>query len=221
MNPRLFYEGNYVRIRVLIDVHTALKRVVPLSVVGEGKRWLFVKYEKVPFFCKHCGRIGHNHEECGDGVWSSKELQYGDFMLAVRRENPPTQEPRSYASRGRGSWRGRGSAAHQQHKRSSEDADLDGEDDLKDSASSPLKARPAIEDGEHAANTTAKKQIDFNMDNSNTVDDNSALVALSSATPPHPPSYIDPRSRNKLRKTATENDLATSVASLEEDRRAQ
>jgi hypothetical protein len=58
-------------------------------VEGEGKKWCFIKYEKVPFFCKHCGCIGHNHEECGDGVWSIKEMQYGDLMLAMRRTNPP------------------------------------------------------------------------------------------------------------------------------------
>jgi hypothetical protein len=74
MFPKLFYEGNYVRIRVMIDVNFSLKCVVSLNVEGEGKKWCFIKYEKVPFFCKHCGRIGHNHEECGDGVWSSKEL---------------------------------------------------------------------------------------------------------------------------------------------------
>ena len=52
-------------------------------------------------------------------------------------------------------------------------------------------------------------------------DDNSALVALTSVTPPPPPSYTDPRTRSMLRKTGTENDLATSAASLEEDRQAQ
>jgi hypothetical protein len=73
----------------MIDVNNSLKRVVSLNVEGEGKKWCFIKYEKVPFFCKHCGRIGHNHEECGDGVWSIKEMQYGDLMLAMRRTNPP------------------------------------------------------------------------------------------------------------------------------------
>jgi hypothetical protein len=84
MSLKLFYEGNYVRFRVMIDVNSSLKRVVSLNVEGEGKKWCFIKYEKVPFFCKHCGHIGHNHEVCGDGVWSIKELQYGDFMLAMR-----------------------------------------------------------------------------------------------------------------------------------------
>jgi hypothetical protein len=49
MNPKLYYEGNYVRIRVLVNVGRPLTRVVSLNVEGEGKKLLFVKYEKVPF----------------------------------------------------------------------------------------------------------------------------------------------------------------------------
>jgi hypothetical protein len=69
MSTKLFYEGNYVRIRVLLELNSPLKRVVSLNIDGEGKKRLYVKYEKVPFFCKHCRIIGHNHEECGGGVW--------------------------------------------------------------------------------------------------------------------------------------------------------
>jgi hypothetical protein len=46
MSQKLFYEGNYVRIRMMIDVYSSLKRVVSLNVEGEGKKWLFVKYER-------------------------------------------------------------------------------------------------------------------------------------------------------------------------------
>jgi hypothetical protein len=46
MSPKLFYEGNYVRIHVMIDVYNSLKHVVSLNVEGEGKKWLFVRYER-------------------------------------------------------------------------------------------------------------------------------------------------------------------------------
>jgi hypothetical protein len=129
MSPKLFYDGNYVRIRVLVEVSNPLIRVVSLNVEGEGKKRLLVKYEKIPFFCKHCGMMGHNHEECGDGVWTNKELQYGDFMLATRRVNPQTVEPRSFNQRGRGGRFGRGACADSR-KRSSQDASLDEGDEL-------------------------------------------------------------------------------------------
>jgi hypothetical protein len=76
MTPKLFFEGNYVRIRVRIQITKPLPRFVSLT-LPEGRRRLAVKYEKVPFFRRRCGLIGHDHEECCDGVWEEKQLQYG------------------------------------------------------------------------------------------------------------------------------------------------
>ncbi|KAM0822338.1 hypothetical protein ACQ4PT_007450 [Festuca glaucescens] len=97
MSPKLFFEGNYVRLRVIIDVNKPLMRFVSLMVEGEGRKRLAVKYEKIPFFCKRCGLLGHDHEECGDGAWEPKDLQYGEWMLAVRRSNTQL-EPRRFAA---------------------------------------------------------------------------------------------------------------------------
>ncbi|KAM0875582.1 hypothetical protein ACQ4PT_036698 [Festuca glaucescens] len=221
MSPKLFYEGNYVRIRVMIDVHSSLKHVVKLTVEGGGKKWLFIKYEKVPFFCKHCGLIGHSHEECGDGVWSAKDLQYGDFMLATRRANPPPPEPRYFPSRGRGGWSGRGMSGSHPRKRSSAEAALDGDEEaLKDSATSPLKTTPMEESDEGRDMAGTKKQLDFDMEDPNRPTDAGLPTTSVEEVPPPPPSYTDPRDRSKQRKTNTTNDLATSAASDEDDRRA-
>ncbi|KAK1598116.1 hypothetical protein QYE76_018743 [Lolium multiflorum] len=221
MTPKLFYEGNYVRIRVLVNVGKPLTRVVSLNVEGEGKKLLLVKYEKVPFFCKHCGLMGHNHEECGDGVWTARQLQFGDFMLAVRRANPPTMEPRYVAPRGRGRGSGRGGQTAPR-KRSSQDASLDDEDALKDSASSPVKPVPmeTVDNGVPGACRTLAL-VDDNSEKEPAENDLNTSGS-SGVVPPPPPPYTDPRDRSKQRKTnATSNDLATSAASLEEDRRAQ
>ena len=48
--PRLFYEGDYVRVRARVRVAKALTRLTPLDVTGEGRRVLPVKYEKIPYF---------------------------------------------------------------------------------------------------------------------------------------------------------------------------
>ncbi|XP_020199593.1 uncharacterized protein [Aegilops tauschii subsp. strangulata] len=69
LSPRLFYEGDYVRIRARVLVNKPLTRVTPLNVVGEGRKFLPVKYEKIPYFCQVCGLMGHNHEE--------SEMEYG------------------------------------------------------------------------------------------------------------------------------------------------
>jgi hypothetical protein len=77
MTPKLFFEGNYVRVHVMIDVGKPLIRLVSLNVQDEVRKRLAVKYEKMSFFCKRCGLLSHDNEECGDGVWEAKDLQYG------------------------------------------------------------------------------------------------------------------------------------------------
>jgi hypothetical protein len=107
-----------------------------------------VKYEKVPFFCRRCGLIGHDHEECGDGVWEEKQLQYGSWMLATRRANQSVPiRPSSTRTMSRGGLSGRGASnGGSARKRTSEDAALDEEgDQTKDTASSPLKPGPSDE----------------------------------------------------------------------------
>ncbi|KAM0907786.1 hypothetical protein ACQ4PT_015917 [Festuca glaucescens] len=220
MSPKLFYEGNYVRIRVLVELNRPLKRVVSLNIDGEGKKRLYVKYEKVPFFCKHCGIIGHNHEECGDGVWGAKDLQYGDFMFATRRTTPFV-EPRAFAGRSRGRGTGHGLPQGMPRKRSLQDAALDDDADLKDDASSPIKPTDIAET---EADAGARRNLNFSDDDPGS----KAPPAIPMETvdqeviPPPPPQYADPRDHSKVRKTSTTpSELASSAASSEEDRRAQ
>ncbi|KAE8802998.1 Organic cation transporter protein [Hordeum vulgare] len=86
LSPRLFCEGDYVRVRARVLVGKPLTRITSLTVTGEGRRMLPIKYEKIPYFCQVCGFIGHNHEECGDGVWEAKQKQWGSWMLAQRKK---------------------------------------------------------------------------------------------------------------------------------------
>ncbi|KAM0879749.1 hypothetical protein ACQ4PT_034030 [Festuca glaucescens] len=225
MAQKLFFEGNYVRLRVMIDVAKPLMRFTSLSVQGEGRKRLAVKYEKIPFFCKNCGLLGHDYEECGDGVWDAKDLQYEDWMLAVRRSSMPVTEPRHFQPRAPscGGWSGRGSTNLMAKKRSSQDASLDDEDEVKDTAASPLKPAPMDEDPDDDECAKARRKLD--LDDTSSVQDGNGIPGTKTGkeeiTPPPPPGYTNPRDRTKQRKTTNPgNDLATSVASLEEDRRA-
>ncbi|KAM0828985.1 hypothetical protein ACQ4PT_067171 [Festuca glaucescens] len=228
MFPKLFFEGNYVRIRVRVQVSKPLPRFVSLT-LPEGRKRLAVKYEKVPFFCKRCGLIGHDHEECGDRVWEDKQLQYGSWMLATRRANQSTVANRPFGGRtgSRGGWSGRaivngGSA----RKRTSEDASLDEEDDqTKDTASSPLKPVPTDELPEtdiDESRNGARKQLDMSETDTEEVIEqmDTGVEGGLNITPRPPPAYVN----NKDKKQRKENDLgknlASSAASLEEDRRA-
>jgi hypothetical protein len=204
MSPKLYHEGNYVRIRVLIDIAKPLMRFVSLSVQGEGRKRLAVKYEKLPFFCKRCRLLGHDHEECGDGMWEAKDLQYGEWMLAVRRASVPV-EPRRFAPRAlvRGGSASRGGLNPKPKKRSSQEALLDDEEEIGDSGESPLKSGPmeGVEDDKEYFG--ARKKLDLGPSENVNVEksDSTTEIDKELGTPPPPPGYTNQRDRTKQRRT--------------------
>jgi hypothetical protein len=73
--------GNFVRVRVKLDVRKPLARFVSIS--REAKREFYqVKFEKIPKFCGACGFLGHSHLECGSGEHDEDKLKWGDFLKA-------------------------------------------------------------------------------------------------------------------------------------------
>ncbi|XP_062152170.1 uncharacterized protein LOC133860613 [Alnus glutinosa] len=55
--------GRYLRIRVSVDITKPLER--GRAIVLNGKSiWVLLKYEKLPQFCYHCGRIYHEDKAC-------------------------------------------------------------------------------------------------------------------------------------------------------------
>ncbi|KAE8783168.1 hypothetical protein D1007_43385 [Hordeum vulgare] len=170
LSPRLFYEGDYVRVRARVLVGKPLTRITSWTVTGEGRRILAVKYEKIPYFCQICGFMGHNHEECGDGVWEAKQKQWGSWMLAQRKEVAPGMQGEGHAARG-GRSRGRGRAGRSgrgeptprqrspPRKRSSQDAGLDAGEDEDEDVTSPLKSNESgeiVKETESAARRSLK-----------------------------------------------------------------
>lgn len=108
LNPAGCFEGNYVRVRANIDVTKPLIHWTPLNLAGDGI-FLEVKYEKISFFCAVCGLLGHDSEECADGVHPQESKQWGKFLIAKRRTVQVTQENDRggrYRGRDRGGSRG-------------------------------------------------------------------------------------------------------------------
>ena len=93
--------GEFVRVRVKIDINAKIKRFVTGKKGDERVRYQ-VKYEKLPVFCFNCGECGHWHEECGDGVHDETKFEWGDFVLA---DNIRFRQP---GRGGFGNQRGRG-----------------------------------------------------------------------------------------------------------------
>ncbi|KAE8787923.1 hypothetical protein D1007_38062 [Hordeum vulgare] len=71
--------GDYIRVRVKHDIQKPLTKFV--SIVKDKTRNVFVvRYEKLARFCSACGIIGHEHKECGNGVFEEKDLKFGAYL---------------------------------------------------------------------------------------------------------------------------------------------
>ncbi|XBJ12109.1 hypothetical protein VPH35_016693 [Triticum aestivum] len=234
MNPNRVFEGNYVRVRAKIKLVDPLVRFAPLNIKGEGRILLPVKYEKIGFFCEVCGILGHSMEECGDGVHSPEEVEYGEWMKATRRPMPESQnrDPswnRGNFARGRGrahgGGRGRNNGAK---KRSSEEAglgeevDRDADDDLKDTAKSPLKGKVDEAGTDHPQTSVIRK---LNMDEQVAAESTRGVAVDASMqgaiiVPPPPPPYVTPRDRKKQKNRNSPNKSnMDSMAGSSEERR--
>jgi hypothetical protein len=96
--------GNFVRVKIRLDVRKALARFVSIS--KEGQREFYqLQYEKIPRFCGACGLFGHSHLKCGTGEHDEENLKWGDFLKA----DWGTWHARSLGM-GRGGGRGSGRA---------------------------------------------------------------------------------------------------------------
>ena len=100
-------EGNFVRVRVRIDVTKPLKNAVSLVIRKKDtmERVIFrVKYERLPDWCAVCGNLGHLFKECGDGIHPPKALVFKDLKANWFRGpgRGPGEGSGSRGGRGRG-----------------------------------------------------------------------------------------------------------------------
>lgn len=102
------FVGEFVRVRVKLDVHKKLTRVVCITKAGETEKYR-VKFEKLPTFCYACGIMGHWHEECGTGEYDATKFEWGPFLLASRSGGGSGRN-----GRGSGASRGQGHGARQE-----------------------------------------------------------------------------------------------------------
>ena len=68
----------YLRARVWIHLNKPLIRVVPITL--KERRTFLVQYEKISMFCFHCGLMGHEVTECGDGIHEINKCQWGGWL---------------------------------------------------------------------------------------------------------------------------------------------
>jgi hypothetical protein len=184
--------------------------------------------------------MGHDFEECGDGIHDEEEIQYGKWMIAKRRSQVGGQgffrAPQNFARVG-GRGRGRGELGR---KQGSGDAFL-GDEDLEDTASSPVKdnnPKGREEDLEaNKGNGLAGKKLEFGekdkeLERSNLLEDMMEGVEKGPGSgvkvPPPPPGYIPPREKKRSKVTggnrssdSGDNNVVAIEAASSEDRQAQ
>jgi hypothetical protein len=71
--------GNFVRVKVRLDVRKVLARAVSISRNKEREIYL-IQYEKIPKFCGACGYFGHSYLECGTCEHDEDKLKWGGFL---------------------------------------------------------------------------------------------------------------------------------------------
>ena len=87
-NEKGFYLGNFIRIRVLMDISMSLCRGRKVRLGEHGLKWVDFKYERLPIFCYLCGRVDHDERDCLQGLQSKETLrpeekQFGPWLRAT------------------------------------------------------------------------------------------------------------------------------------------
>jgi hypothetical protein len=169
--------GNFVRVRVKLDVRKVLSRFVSISRAGVREPFQS-QYEKIPKFCGACGFFGHSHLECGSDEHDETSLKWGDFLKADwdtwhgRGVNFSRGGGRIGGRFGRGGdsfggsrdQRGRGVSMMPWRHNTTNSGALSDDPDLKDKATSPGKTNAMDLDKTNHVPLFAKHALDMDND---------------------------------------------------------
>ncbi|XBI42786.1 hypothetical protein VPH35_107637 [Triticum aestivum] len=181
---------------------------------GKERQVYLIRYEKLAWFCKVCGLVGHEYKECGRGVHAEKDMKFGEWLYAdvpnkprVPNEGKPSSPP---------------SGNHPREEKC--EARKTGRDmDTEDTTYSPIKPH---EKGDVATKESRKR---LNMDEAVVTTLGMAgtpktILAITDGLGKDMSEDGSPTSSNyskRARVSKSEENDDLSAASLEEDRRAQ
>ncbi|TXG73185.1 hypothetical protein EZV62_001764 [Acer yangbiense] len=80
--------GNFLRVRVAVEIDKPLRRFMRVDVLGDEEETVMpIQYERLPNFCFLCGLVGHTTHDClatgAGGSLEGKELVYGAWLRAA------------------------------------------------------------------------------------------------------------------------------------------
>jgi hypothetical protein len=84
--------GKYVRVRVVINVNTPLRRILRVDVMGDGSEsMMLLRYERLPDHCFQCGRLGYVVRDCPDGRGADGSTDFNLLYGAWLKASSPTK----------------------------------------------------------------------------------------------------------------------------------
>ena len=86
--------GNFMHVRVLIDISLPLCCGRVLSLEDGGEVWVNFKYERLPNICYWCGCLTHNDRDCEVWINSDGSLKVGDQEYRPWLRAPFTPNPK-------------------------------------------------------------------------------------------------------------------------------
>ena len=73
--------SDYLRVRIALPLNKRLQTCFTAKLKGQAGTMVSpLRYERVPYFCFHCGFIGHNKEEYEKRVWGVPSLCYDESL---------------------------------------------------------------------------------------------------------------------------------------------
>ena len=80
--------GQFMRVRVTLDINLPLCRGRVITIEGGGKSWVSFKYERLPNLCYWCGGLSHDEKNCdlwinSKGTLKVENQQFGPCLRAA------------------------------------------------------------------------------------------------------------------------------------------
>ena len=86
-DPTEMRGGNFMRVRVTIDISEPLCRGRRVDFDEDNEGWVSFQYERLPNLCYWCGHLMHDNKECtlwlrSKGTLSIQDQQFGSWIRA-------------------------------------------------------------------------------------------------------------------------------------------
>ena len=95
-------QAKFMRVKVDLQLDKPLRRGGKIASLEGEKFWVSFRYERLPTFCFHCGRLGHDLKHCQE-ISNSQDSssQYGDWLRAQGSFKTNFDRSRSTSSGGK------------------------------------------------------------------------------------------------------------------------